>query len=171
MPIVEGFDAKFRKIAYDLFGRGELIFGKAVSGFHDQRICWTPRCSFGGLSRSQFEVARVEERFSFGFDINLGRSEYMAGWKQANRGIPEIDFGPEGKLMFDSLSWQARCHEPGGVFRKNRFAMICDVITMSVGDKGCLLFIPRIEPNIKFWEENAALEVDLHDSRYVRNAG
>jgi hypothetical protein len=56
----------------------------------------------------------------------------MAGWKQANRGIPEIDFGPEGKLMFDSLSWQARCHEPSGVFRKNRFAMICDVITMGV---------------------------------------
>ena len=72
----------------------------------------------------------------------------MPGGKEADRGISEIDFGMERKLVFDSLSWQTGSHKPGGGLRKDYFAVVPDVVAVGVRNERGLLLIPRIQPKI-----------------------
>src|SRR6516165_9522869 len=66
----------------------------------------------------------------------------------------------KSKGMFTASPRQAGSHQPGCDFRKDNFAMISDVIVMSVGNEGGLLLFRWIEPEIQIRQVDAALKSD-----------
>ena len=85
----------------------------------------------------------------------------MAGWKQCNLHSVDVSFLAEGQKNFRAFPGQPRLHQARRPSRNDNLAVWRDVIAMRVRNESEILGLPRVEPKILLWQQNAALISDI----------